>query len=568
MLCNAETLKRYNYVMFKNTNSPQGVWVYAFIAECNYINDNTTELILDMDIFQTYLFDMDLSAFVFVERRMVDDDASITSPSWLIPEPNLVGGDFWEYSEGYSYDYDGFKPDCIIIDTTADVHYGDIFGPTSVPTARKDIYGGKYSSMPTGVAKYAFTLDVSDEMGFARFLWDLNKVGAGDAVSDVFMYPSAFLTRPDNVNAPVGNGYWKNLSGGNYGDAWKGHRLASYDYVHSQEVILPFPSPSVDPDNTYYNKKCFHYPYCFLRVEAATGNYVDYKYEGFYEEPRFEMWCNPFATSNAVVCPRQYLGLDHASGYALTFPCNIRVPWVYGTFMNWSAQHAVSNAISFAADIAMIGIPAPQVKGAGAAVKALTSAGKVLKESSAYAKARGASVATQLSYGAASSRQYFRNTNPLEVGVERVGLSGELGSAAGILGLGHLASDISYNSMQPMASRGATDMPTIYNGNGYSARVRFKCMHMRVAFLKVYDNFFSMFGYAMNRSQQFTGQTRPLYSYWKTSGAKFTSIIDTPGLGAPMYVVDIFNAMFDNGVTLWHTTSGFGKYNFAGNQPT
>ena len=43
VLCNAETLKRYNYVMFRNTNSPNGVWVYAFIAECNYISVVSTK---------------------------------------------------------------------------------------------------------------------------------------------------------------------------------------------------------------------------------------------------------------------------------------------------------------------------------------------------------------------------------------------------------------------------------------------------------------------------------------------------------------------------------------------
>ena len=81
---NAEKLYTYNYVMYQNANYGTK-WFYAFIVEVNYVNENMTELVLELDVMQTWYFDYTLKQ-CFVEREHVDDD---TWGIHLNPEPSM-----------------------------------------------------------------------------------------------------------------------------------------------------------------------------------------------------------------------------------------------------------------------------------------------------------------------------------------------------------------------------------------------------------------------------------------------------------------------------------------------
>lgn len=56
-----------NYVMYQNSNYGTKWW-YAFITSKRYVNPNTTELTLQTDVFQTWQFDMQLKPS-FIERQ-------------------------------------------------------------------------------------------------------------------------------------------------------------------------------------------------------------------------------------------------------------------------------------------------------------------------------------------------------------------------------------------------------------------------------------------------------------------------------------------------------------------
>lgn len=92
---------------------------------------------------------------------------------------------------------------------------------------------------------------------------------------------------------------------------------------------------------------------------------------------------------------------------------------------------------------------------------------------------------------------------------------------------------------------------------------------MMARFLRIYDDFFDMFGYAYNRIGYVGSMTRPLWCYWKTDNASLRPRIGTDIInGAPAYAVAAINAMFDNGVTMWNVTDGFGDYDYDNNRPT
>ena len=81
---NAEELYTHNYVMYQNRNYGQK-WFYAFIVGVNYLNEGTTELVLELDVMQTWYFDYQLVEG-FVEREHVDDDSI---GAHLNPEPEM-----------------------------------------------------------------------------------------------------------------------------------------------------------------------------------------------------------------------------------------------------------------------------------------------------------------------------------------------------------------------------------------------------------------------------------------------------------------------------------------------
>lgn len=62
-----DSTRNTNYVMYKNEG---GKWIYAFIIDHVYINDNTTEVIIEEDVMQTNMFDYTIMpSFVLREHQ-------------------------------------------------------------------------------------------------------------------------------------------------------------------------------------------------------------------------------------------------------------------------------------------------------------------------------------------------------------------------------------------------------------------------------------------------------------------------------------------------------------------
>ena len=67
-----EDVLEYNYVMYQNTHY-DSKWFYAYITNVEYKNDGCTEISIETDVFQTWMFDI-IYLTSFIEREHVDDD--------------------------------------------------------------------------------------------------------------------------------------------------------------------------------------------------------------------------------------------------------------------------------------------------------------------------------------------------------------------------------------------------------------------------------------------------------------------------------------------------------------
>lgn len=89
----ADDLYEYNYCMYQNTGFGNK-WFYAFVTGTHYVNADVTELQLETDLLQSWMFDFSIGK-CYVEREHVKDD---TVGKHTIPE-NLPFGDTVMYLE-------------------------------------------------------------------------------------------------------------------------------------------------------------------------------------------------------------------------------------------------------------------------------------------------------------------------------------------------------------------------------------------------------------------------------------------------------------------------------------
>lgn len=93
------------------------------------------------------------------------------------------------------------------------------------------------------------------------------------------------------------------------------------------------------------------------------------------------------------------------------------------------------------------------------------------------------------------------------------------------------------------------DIVTASNNNNF----KFYNMSIRQEYAKIIDNYFTMFGYAINRIKTPNITGRRNWNYVKTINCNFDGDI-------PQTDLNIIKAMFNNGVTLWHDPSKIYDY--------
>lgn len=532
-----EQLQYCNYVMFKNSNTPDARWVYAFIIKCNYLNDKVAELVLETDVWQTYMFDVDFRPRQFIERQHITQPESFTSAYILAPEPDIAAGcGYWQGKEDSTYT-DDFTPDKLVICTTADVSYYDDLGqPQTLPQKRVDVYGTCQNGVPAGASYYGFNVAPVGEVGGYQMMRDLNIVGAGNAVADVFLFPSNFY--PD-LSGPIDGGM-----GGAYAN-YREH--SNFSHVHrTYNITRPTYYGSIG-GVTFYpkNLKTMTYPYCFIRVQAITGEYHDYKWEDFNNSDdsnivTFSGSAHLSPDAQGVIFPLNYLGYDYAYHHAITFPCTIKCTWTYGAYSNWSAQNKLGNILQGVVGAAMLAVPAG--RGIGAAAKALGYARKVEKAGtflSPYANKAFQAAAQGATPGQAAS-----------AAMQGSGLM--MGSGA--MMLGELASSVYNASAQPDTRQGVATTADMFNAGYGVGRVRFIPMHLRTMQLYGIDLFFTVYGYALNALAPVHITGRQFWNYVKTANCAL------PGLNIPSNALAEIHRTFDDGIFFWHTLNGFGTF--------
>lgn len=312
---NADDIYGVNYCVYMNNNK----WFFAFVNTITYVNNNTSLLHLEEDIWQTWGASIDWHA-CFVAREHVNSDAI---GEHLINEPAFP----FEVTTTEQSFIDFSTDSVIVIMTNAVPHIKD---GTSMFIAQQEdnidgsdaVSGkGRFAGLYQGAKPYAFTNPATA----GHFLDNLNKAGAAESVCAVFMFPEDYI-----------------------------------DFNDATHEVTPFNSPKksqrryVAPKNcgngyVPRNKKLLTFPYSYTMISGMNGSELTVQYEknrninnGFTIDIEQVIPFDP--TSSAFISIPLYDGSEDGTTdingeYLLSTSCSPQISWVYGAYQNWMAQN-------------------------------------------------------------------------------------------------------------------------------------------------------------------------------------------------------------------------------------
>lgn len=299
----ADNLYDCNYIMFQNNNF-SGKWFYAFITAIDWINVNMCEVHYEIDIMQTWLWEINLGQ-CFVEREHIDSDVIGSN---LVPE-NLELGQY--ISANGIEKSQLFNKWGIMI--------------ASIYEASGAIHsGGMYSGIYSGV-DYVYCQDAETANNYIQKMNDENKQ---DGIVAIYMCPTNFFQRDLAVFESGTPKKYDNIDG----------------YVPR-------------------NNKLFTYPYNFLYVTNFQGNCAEYHYEWFNDgNCRFEVAGDCTPSMQVIMSPKNYKGVAVNYNESITLsnfpPCTYNIDF----YKAWLAQNQtsltsanLSSAMSALTQVALIG---------------------------------------------------------------------------------------------------------------------------------------------------------------------------------------------------------------------
>lgn len=301
--CSMDEAIECNYLYFNNRLHEDKI-IYAFITGWEYVNEETTEISYEIDVFQTFWYDVRLLD-VFVER---EHDNTDTMWANTVPE-NLEQG---EYVSNYET---AILPNnsgtCILFytnftyDETTDT-FGEFKGGT-------ELVGGVFAGL-----NVIFKTNVTDAQAFYEKVVEANKVDGVIACYMCPFIPSTWQITQENKQYPK---IWGTLDG----------------YVPK-------------------NNKLYSFPYNILHIQTDVQG-ADFRYE-FFEDSGNQ--CNFILKESLIpqpsisLIPSNYAGRTATNGgeFRLTISDFPQVALNADVFKVYLAQNAASLPTKMISDAA------------------------------------------------------------------------------------------------------------------------------------------------------------------------------------------------------------------------
>ena len=489
-----------NYMAFRN-NSFEGKWFYAFITSVEYINHTVTQIEYEIDIMQTYLFDVELKP-CFVEREHLSR-ANDTIGANILPEHFNLG----EYRyENLKELKTGLTDYTIIVGITTD-------GPTDNLVHS---IGKEYDGVFSGLALYAFT-NPNDVVAFINA-----HITVIDNIVAMWMVPSLIVPPYDSGSHLIGSTARSISFANNLGDPITG--TEDFDgYVPT-------------------NKKLYTYPYNYFEVVNGQGSSLVTRYEWFTDfTPRFHITGTMMQPVSLVCRPANYKGINNAGGSgglgALRYDFNESIEltgypicsWTYDSYQRWVSTRM------------------PQVIRAG-----------IVKTAMALPSVTGATI-ERFRNAEGQMTSFWRdvNTGRIDTTKNAIQKRNTLWGAKSLLSSAQKLYEESYEASlatDPVKGSLSSANPDFAAGLMTFWTHR---SHISGEMARVVDNYFSVFGYQTNLVKIPNRDNRNYWNYVKTQGCVLEKV---PAAKVSASDIADIEAIYDNGITFWHDPTMVNEY--------
>lgn len=519
---NIDDLWGTNYLMFQNAQY-NNKWFYAFVTKLEYVQKNTTKVHFQIDVFQTWKFDMNFKpSFVVREHcKLWNADGSpvintIDEGLNYGVEYDTVYAKHFELNEGYRW---------LVMVTKTPVHTEGEKGidPSYIGVPQPLSYyavpfkGNKTPTILLGSNDYAVTQPT-------RILKELytNEKATNNIVS-------LFVSEHIGLSVDV------RLSSGGTPDVMTiNHSNANVSSVVIQDSSLYMlhikglenfnaKVTTVSEDKyDFYTKpkesKLLMYPYTVLVLDDFRGSRMEYKNE--YIEDK-----------GIKITTKGSLGVTNKVSYGIDRYSTRGTETVYQKTNN---EHALFNTSSN--DIPIINdMLTAFLQGNKNSIENQKSS--ILFNGSMNAVSNGLSMLGSL------PKNPVAPVDPLALAQGAVNMTQGVGNTVlELQGIEAKQQDI--GNMPPQIGKMGSNTSYDY-GNGYSGVWIIK-KQIKPEYREILENFFNMFGYKVNRVKIPNFHTRKYWNYVETKNCNITGNFNNNDLQE-------LKAVFDNGITFWHT---------------
>ena len=464
-------------------------WFYAFITDMQYANDGVTQISLKTDVWQTWCLNITVKAS-FVEREHVNNDAiGANTLDEGLPTGEPIMNGFQEW----------------IVASNDDDTQRMVAQVTQLPDG-VDVPSGYTNRVYNGIPQGCYFCIFNSAGNFAKFSQWYDKKGQQNAITSLFLVPTNMVANAHYENFDIGE---------DVGSTRVGFLPASYTAWNMDLSTKPAITYSSTLDGyTPKNKKMYCFPYSYLYVSNNAGADIVYHYEDWQDPttPYFYVRGTLGQGCSIQLYPYAYKKQSLTSGYgAYGVSCG-KLPlisWTSDYYLNWQAQNGVNNV----------------VRGGVGAVSGL-------------AQGVGGLATIALSSGDAG----------LVSGVTQTigGAANMVSSIADAMHEDHIA------GLVPDQARGNTncaDLTYAMDKCGFT----FRKMSCRREYAEMIDQFFTMFGYKVNKVKTPNVTGRRYWNYVKCVQANIVGDI-------PQDDMNEIKSYFNAGITFWHDATKYLDY--------
>lgn len=491
----------FNYMCYQN-NAHANKWFYAFVTGCEYINEGCTELYFTLDVLQTWMFDWQLGNCLVIRETTATDEPG----EYLMDEP-IALGDYHPTAES------GWRATpTFLVGTTFDIT-NDSFPDLDNPV---NYVGGQ-------LREYQIYGTSLGGLNWANRLSQAIEAGKTSGIRWVFPYPKELTT----ANG-IGSFYAVDQTSIRHSVAGRPDKLGDY---------------------TPRNKKLLTYPYCYICCVTTDGKIGKFRYEYFSDpnNPKFFIYGGFAPQAPIAAAPIDYNGYDTTQ--ALTFSVILDgLPiggFNYDVYSTWFAlnKNTIRANEGWAIANSLLGVGGQAASSVAGLQQQYTRAYYSLSKT-----ASASATASQVASSAVSS-----------IAPAAGGAAVALGVYAAKAGLSVAEVYSNYHAqktdMQAMPNEvgqhsGTGDLQLAQYGNyGFD----FNTMCILPEFAKVADDFFDRCGYKVMTSKVPTLHNRTVWDFIQTGDTEIAGQI-------PLADLEEIKAVFERGITFWHSADTFGDY--------